>query len=140
MSLVYVGVFIMSLAFALVSIFLAKLLLKASRTISIAGTTLDRVEKKLDSSIIEIESILTETANTATDVQSKLNATNGLFLAVDDIGQSTESVSSVLEEQTEKYNETGLLSGTKPFIYAIQIGEFGFGLLNSWKKGSKVSS
>lgn len=140
MTLVYIGVFMMSIAFAIVSIFLAKLLLKTSSVVGALGQTVDQVEKKLDQSIIELESVITETKMTATDVQDKLQATSGLFLAMEDLGQSTENVSSVIEKKTEQYNKDGLTTGTNPFVRAIQMGEFGFGLLKSWNKGKKVSS
>jgi len=140
MTLVYVGVFIMSLAFALVAIFIAKFLLRTSSIIGTLGQTVTAVEMKLDKTIVELEGLIVETENTATDVETKLLATDGLFLAVKNIGDTSAIVNDDLHSRTKRYANDPSLPGTKPFVRAIQIGEFGFGLLRSWKRGQKASS
>lgn len=140
MSLVYVSVFIVSIAFAIVAIYLAKLLLKISHVVTKLEHTTNQVESKLDKTIFELEEIISETEHTAIDVQSKMQATNGLFLALEDLGETTKNVSEVVELKTQKYHEEGLLRGIKPFVRSIQFGEFGFELLKSWNKGKKASS
>ena len=140
MTLVYVGIFIMSLAFALVSFFIAKLLKRTSAIITTLGPTVSAVEMKLDKTVIELEGLIMATENTAADVETKLIATNGLFLAVKNIGDTSEIISSDLHLRTERYAEDQSLPGTKPFVRAIQVGEFGFGLFRSWKRGQNASS
>lgn len=140
MTLVYIGVFITALAFALVAIFSARLLLHTSTVISKLGETVDDIEKKLDKTVMEIENVISETEKTATDVETKLHAVNGLFVSILGVGQQTEIVSSKLQKRTKRYNKDGFLIGTKPFVSAIQISEFGLGLVKSWRNGQKASS
>lgn len=140
MSLVYVSIFIVSIAFAIVAIYLAKLLLKMSHVVTKLGHTTNQVETKLDKTIFELEEIISETELTAVDVQTKIQATNGLFLAIENLGETSKNVSDVVELKTQKYNEEGLQRGVKPFVRTIQFSEFGFGLLKSWNKGKKASS
>src|SRR5690554_4652860 len=89
MSLAYVGIFLITLAFALVSIYIAKLLLKTSFIIKTMGITAHTVETKMDKTISEIEETIGEIEQTACDVEAKLSGTNGLFLAVKDVGDTT---------------------------------------------------
>lgn len=137
--LVYIGVFMMSLAFALVSIFVAKFLLRTSSIIGTLGQTVDNIEMKLDQTVIELEGLIAETENTVIDAETKLLATDGLFAAVENIGNATAIVSSDLHLRTKQHAKDQSLPGTMPFVRAIQVGEFGFGLLNSWKRGKKSS-
>lgn len=140
MTFIYVAVFIISLAFALISVFVAKLLLRISRIISTLGQTMNDVEIQVDKTIHELETIIGATETTATDVEAKLLAINGLFSVVKDLGDTTAIVSDDFHTRTKRYTKDGLLSGTKPFIRAIQLGEFGFGLVRSWRKGQNASS
>ena len=135
MALVHVGVFLIALGFALVSIYIAKLLLKASTIITTLGTTAQEVETKMDRTISEIEASIMELEQTAIDVETKIVATNGVFLAIKDIGDTTAVVSGELQTRTAQYGNGGLLTGTRPFIRGIQFTEFGLGLVRSWKRG-----
>jgi len=138
MSLAHIGVFIIALGFALVSIYIAKLLLKTSGIITTMGATVHAVETKLDKTIKEIEATIVEMDQTASDVEEKLSGTNSLFLAVQDVGDTTEMMSGEIHSLTEKYAQDDTLSGSSPFIRVIQFTEFGLGLVRSWKKGKSA--
>ena len=138
MSLAHIGVFIIALGFALVSIYIAKLLLKTSGIITTMGATVHAVETKLDKTINEIEATIVEMEQTASDVEEKLIGTNGLFLAVQDVGDTTEMMSEEIHSLTEKYAQDDSLSSSRPFIRVIQVTEFGLGLVRSWKKGKRA--
>ena len=138
MSLAHVGVFIIALAFALVSIYIAKLLLKTSVIIRTMGATVHAVETKMDKTISEIETTIAEMEQTACDVETKLSGTTGLFLAVKDVGNTTEIVSDMLHTRTAQYANDDSLTGSRPFIRVIQFTEFGLGLVRSWKKGKSA--
>lgn len=138
MTLVYIGVFLMALGFALVSIYIAKILLKTSQTLTTIGSTADEVESKMDKTISEIEAVIVEVEQTAIDVEKKVVATNGVFLAIKDIGDATSVMTSQLEARTALYDRKGLLAGTQPFVSAIQFTEFGLGLVRSWHRGKSA--
>lgn len=138
MSLAHLGVFIIALGFALVSIYVAKLLLKTSAMIKTMGTTVHAVETKLDKTVNEIEATIVEMDQTASDVEEKLSGTTGLFLAVQDIGDSTEMITSEFHSLTKQYASNDSLEGSRPFIRVIQFSEFGLGLVRSWTKGKRA--
>lgn len=138
MSLAHVGVFIIALGFALVSIYVAKLLLKTSAVIKTMGVTVHAVETKMDKTISEIEATIVEMEQTASDVEEKMSGTNGLFLAVQDVGDSSKMMSDELHTLTEQYAKDESLTGSRPFIRVIQFSEFGLGLVRSWKKGKSA--
>ncbi|WP_172369096.1 DUF948 domain-containing protein [Sporosarcina jiandibaonis] len=137
--LVNIGVFLIAIAFLLVAIYVAKLLLRTSAIISTLGSTVSDVEGKLDKMITEMEATIVEMNSTAIDVEHKLASTNGLFMAIKDIGDTTSTVSGVSESWTDQYVTDESLAGTRPFIRAIQFGEFSFELVRSWKKGKQAS-
>ncbi len=138
MSLAHLGVFIIALGFALVSIYVAKLLLKTSAIITTMGTAANAVETKMDKTISEIEATIVEMDKTASDVEKKLSGTTGLFLAVQDIGESTEMVTGEFHSLTKQYAANQSLVGVRPFVRAIQFSEFGLGLIRSWMRGKSA--
>jgi len=130
----------MSLAFAIVSIFIAKLLFQTSKVISTLSHTVAAVETKTDIAITELEGTLTATELTAIDIQTKLQAADGLFLATRDIGDTSKIISGDLLLRTKNFNSAPNLPGTKPFVRTIQLAEFSFKMFNSWKRGQNASS
>lgn len=140
MNLVYIAVFLVALAFALISIYIAKLLLRVSGLITTLGQTVGNVELQLDNTVVGLEQLIVETERTATDVENKLLATDGLFLSIRNVGEATSIVSGDLLSRTENYTKESSLPGTKPFVRMIQCSEFATVLFNSWKRGKRVSS
>ena len=137
--LVNIGVFLIAISFLLVAIYVAKLLLRTSTIISTLGSTVSVVETKLDKMTTEMEATIVEMNKTATDIDSKITSTNGLFMAVQDVGDTTAIISGELKSRTGQYVNESSLAGTKPFIRGIQFGEFGLGLIRAWKKGKHAS-
>ena len=137
--LVNISVFLIAIAFLIVAITISKALMKTSAAITTLGTTVSNVESKLDTLITEFEATLVEVNVTVTDVDHKLTSTDGLFLAIKDVGVTTSILSGEFESQTKRFADDNSSPGAKPFIRAIQIGEFTLGLLRTWKKGKRVS-
>ena len=128
--LVNIGVFLIAISFLLVAIYVAKILLRTSTVISTLGSTVSDVETKVDKMVAEMETTIVKMNETATDVNHKLASTNGLFLAIQDVGDTTAIISGALESRAEQYVNDQSLVGTKPFIRGIQFGEFSLGLIH----------
>lgn len=139
MIFINIAIFFVSLAFGLISIYIAKLLMRLSALIATLGQTLDNVERQLDNTIVGLEKLIVETERTYTDVESKLLATDALFLSLGNVGEATSIVSGDLLSRTKNYAKESSLPGTKPFVRFIQCSEFAFVLFNSWKRGKKIS-
>ncbi|NYF25446.1 DUF948 domain-containing protein [Sporosarcina sp. JAI121] len=140
MTFVHIGVFIMAVAFAIVAVFIAKLLLRISGVIGTIGQTVSNMESKLDKTVIELEQTITETNVTATDIEEKSLALNSIFYTVKHVGDSTSLISNGVAARTKRYSEDSSMPGTKPFVRIIQFSEFASGLFNSWKRGKSASS
>lgn len=138
MTFVHIGVFIMAIAFALVSIFFAKLLLRVSGVIGTVGQTVSELETKVDKTIIELEQTISETNATATDIEEKALALNSVFYTAKHVGDSTSLLSEELAIRTERYAQNPSLPGTRPFVRVIQFTEFASSLFNSWKRGKRA--
>lgn len=138
MTYVHISVFIMAIAFAIVSIFIAKLLLRVSGVIGTVGQTFSTLETKLDKTVLKLEQTIKETNETASDIEEKSLALNSVFYTVKHLGDTTSLLSEELAARTEQYTKDTSLPGTKPFVRIIQISEFASGLLNSWKLGKRA--
>ena len=139
MIFIHIGVFLMSVAFAIVAVFIAKLLMSVSGVIGSAGQTISNMESKLDKTVIELEQTITETSLTATDIEEKSLALNSVFYTAKHLGDSTSLMSDELSARTKRYSEDTSLPGTKPFVRIIQFSEFASGLFTSWKRGKGAS-
>lgn len=139
MTLVQIGVFIMAVSFAIFAVALSKLLLRASTGIEAIQTATGKMESKLDGTLLALEGTLDETNGTISDMEAKLNALNSVFLSVDKFGDAANVMGKELDEMTEGYANTGDITGAKPFIRVIQSVEFAKGLLESWKRGRRLS-
>jgi len=138
MAFIHISVFIVAIAFAFVSVYFAKLLLRVSGIIGTVGKTVSAFETKLDKTVIELERTIAEAKATSTDIEEKSLALNSVFYTVKHVGDSTALLSEELEVRTKRYVQDLLLPGTKPFVRAIQLSEFASGLLTSWQRGKRV--
>jgi len=138
MAFIHISVFIVAFAFALVSVYFAKLLLRVSGIIGTVGKTVSAFETKLDKTVIELERTIAEANATATDIEEKSLALNSVFYTVKHVGDSTSLLSEELEVRTERYAQDLSLPGTKPFVRAIQFSEFASSLLTSWQRGKRA--
>lgn len=130
----------MAIAFALISIFIAKILLRISGVIGTIGQSVSLVESKLDRTIHELEQTIVDTTVTASDIEEKSLALNSVFQTVKNIGDTSSLVSESVVKRTTRYKADQSMPGTKPFVRIIQVSEFAFGLLNSWGEGKKSST
>lgn len=139
MSFISIATFIVALAFALVSIYIAKILLRVSKLLKTLGQAADDVEHQLDKTVHEVGGLIVMAEATASDVEKKLVATEGLFSSLTNIGDATSIVSNELHNQTKIYGRDPSLPGTKNFVRAIQWSEYADVLLKSWQRGKKAS-
>ncbi|MDV6377181.1 DUF948 domain-containing protein [Sporosarcina sp. GW1-11] len=133
----YLGLLFIAISFLIVAIYLSLLLTKSSHLLLTVTHTVKDVEAELDQSLEQLYGTLHETEQLATDVQVKLAATTPMFETVENVGRSSQYLSEEVNKRTKQFEEDGSLPGTEPFIQAIQYGEFGSKLLESWKRGKE---
>jgi len=138
--LVQIGVFLMALSFAIFSVALSKLLLHASKSMEVFQSTARNMESKFDGTIKALEGTLDNTNRTISDMETKSNALDSVFVSAEKLGDAVHVMSKELDEMTKGYVETGNTSGTRPFIRIIQGAELVKGLVKSWKRGQTIST
>ncbi|MHA6260833.1 DUF948 domain-containing protein [Sporosarcina sp. CAU 1771] len=134
-----IAVFLVAVAFAITSIYMITILIRITSLFSTLGNTISATEGKLDQMVIEVENLVVETEQTASDVKEKLQATDGLFASIQNVGQATSIASGKLLSVTKTYSKSESAGGLKPFVRAIQFSEFTSTLFDSWMKGKKYS-
>ncbi len=139
MSFISIAIFIISISFALLAIYIAKMLLRVSGLFQTLGKTFADIEKKLDQSIHKVGELLNQSEKTTMDVEEKLKATEGLFLSLKNVGDATQIMSNNMREHSSRYKRRGTLVGTKNFVQAIQYGEYASVLFKSWQQGKNAS-
>ena len=136
MAFIHISVFIVAIAFALVSVFFAKLLLRVSGIIGTVGKTVSTFETKLDKTVIELERTIAETNATATDIEEKSLALNSVFYTVKHVGDSTSLLSEELAVRTERYAQDSIAARDETVrarhpVFRIRFRSINF--LAAWK-------
>ncbi|WP_430789210.1 DUF948 domain-containing protein [Virgibacillus flavescens] len=136
MDFVYIGVFLCALGFAIIAIFLAKVLKRTSHTLNTVGTTLKEVETKLHYITTEIELTIKEADKLADDMEEKLKATDDLFATLESAGNSVNKVKTAFQKQTKKLSDSRASRFVKPAASSIQWGGAAKHLYKKWKNPS----
>ncbi|MBD7983251.1 DUF948 domain-containing protein [Sporosarcina sp. Sa2YVA2] len=136
---VHIGVFLIAVSFAIFAIYLCKNLWRISIVGNSVSNTIIRMESSFLGTIQEVECVLDSTYVTATDVEAKVDALNGVFHTVGEIGNTAGMISEGLNDVTASYASSENTNGEKPFIRIIQGAEFAKGLVKSWKRGQEIN-
>ncbi|TGB02882.1 DUF948 domain-containing protein [Halobacillus salinus] len=101
-----IGVFIIGIAFAIVSIFLIKALNNLANVLKGVTKTVDQLPGQLDSVMSETSNVLHNSNDTLADVNEKIRALSPLFYIVGDIGESSRKLTSSLVDMTYSMKST----------------------------------
>lgn len=137
MDFVYIGVFLCAIAFAIVCLYMAKVLLRVSSTLTSLGNTLGEVETKMRYITSELENTIKETDKTMDDVEHKLRATDSLFDTLENVGSSITNFNEVVHHQSKKIADNRELRKVEPVAHSIQWSEVAFRLLQKWKNNQR---
>lgn len=135
-----IATLLVAIGFALICIYIAKLLLQISRLLKTIGTTVSQVEGQLDGTIAETEQLMGSVEMTTTDVEEKLAALTPVFHSVNEVGLATTNFTETVHSYAEKLTEDQMIERTKPFIRIIQWNEFRTALQESWERGKKAAN
>lgn len=101
-----IGVFIIGIAFAIVSIFLIKALNNLAGVLKGVTKTVDQLPGQLDSVMSETSNVLHNGNDTLADVNEKIRALSPLFYIVGDIGESSRKLTSSLVDMTHSMKQS----------------------------------
>ncbi|WP_010529088.1 DUF948 domain-containing protein [Lentibacillus jeotgali] len=101
MDLVYIGLLIIALAFALVVTYASLALKRAADTMESLSETLNEVEQKLHDITPELRKTVEETGKTVDDLRGKINAVDDLFAGLENMGISINEGSRFVNKQAK---------------------------------------
>ncbi|QAS53026.1 DUF948 domain-containing protein [Halobacillus litoralis] len=101
-----IGVLIIGIAFAIVSIFLIKALNNLAKVLGGVRKTVDQLPDQLDSVMKETTGVLHSSNDTLADVNEKIRALSPLFYIVGDIGESSRKLTSSLVDMTASIKQS----------------------------------
>ncbi|MCA0984822.1 DUF948 domain-containing protein [Halobacillus yeomjeoni] len=100
MDFLGIGVLIIGIAFAVVSIFIIKALNNLAKVLGGVNKTVEQLPEQLDSVMKETSNVIHNSNDTLADVNEKIRALSPLFYIVGDIGESSRKLTSSLVDIT----------------------------------------
>ncbi|MCD5322418.1 MULTISPECIES: DUF948 domain-containing protein [Pontibacillus] len=97
MIYLYIGILIVSVSFAILAIYLAKLLSSVSKSMDDLGNTLSEVEQQLHGITKETEEMVQETHLIVDDVKEKTDALTPVFHSLHGLGSSLIQLNRSIE-------------------------------------------
>lgn len=136
MDFVYVGILFFALAFALVTIYMCYVLIRVSKSMKSLGSLFGEIEDKLHYLTPELRNTLRETEKLVDDFNEKVTATNGLFDAMGNAGNSINSCNRLLDKQAKKLPEYDSAESIARLTEGAKWADVAFKMFRRWKKNS----
>ncbi|TRM11206.1 DUF948 domain-containing protein [Lentibacillus cibarius] len=134
MELIYIGIFLFAVAFAVVAIFASVALKRAANTMETLGETLSDVEKKMKHITPELQKMLEETGRTADDINDKVAAADGVFDSLNHMGTSISACNQMLHSKTTKLPAFMSPRFMDRLTDTLKWGEVANQVYRKWKK------
>lgn len=134
MGMIYLGILLCSIAFAIAVIYISFVLKRLSNTIGSMGKTLGEVEKELQYITPQLKQTIREADKAVDDMAEKVKATDGLFDSIGDVGVSIDSLNQAYDNSIKKLSPEQFEKKTKPFVEGIKWSEAALFLYSKWKK------
>lgn len=101
-----IGVLIIGIAFAVLSIFLMKTLNNLANVLKGVDRTVEKLPEQLDGVMSQTSEVLHTSNDTLADVNEKIRALSPLFYIVGDIGESSRRLTSSLVDMTSSMKKS----------------------------------
>ncbi|WP_186578348.1 DUF948 domain-containing protein [Aquibacillus kalidii] len=134
--LLYIAALIVAIAFAVLVIYIAKVLKETRRTMANVADTLEGLERQMEGITIETTALLNKTNKLAEDVSEKSQRMNTLVDGIKGIGETVQEFNQSLRGITN--NITSVTEQNKDTT--AQAVKWGTILLEFWKKRKQESN
>lgn len=134
MELIYLSLFMVAIAFAVVVVYLCIVLKRVSNTMKSLSSTLGEVEKQVNYITPQLSDTIKETDRTIDDAREKVEATDSLFDSVQGLGISLQNVNDVFHSRFGKMTDEEMDQKIKPFVEGIKWSEVGVKLYTTFQK------
>ncbi|WP_067730360.1 DUF948 domain-containing protein [Oceanobacillus damuensis] len=133
MEIIYVGILLCSIAFAIVVIYLSLVLNRVTKTVKSLGTSMGELEKELEYITPQLTQTVRESDKLVDDISEKIRATDSLFDSVEEMGTAVNSLNEVYSKKTKALTNVELEQKMKPFVGGITWSEAAVQLYTKWK-------
>ncbi|RYG72816.1 DUF948 domain-containing protein [Lentibacillus lipolyticus] len=137
MGLIYIGVLLCAVAFAVVAIFASLALKRAADTMETFSKTLGDVEQKMNYITPELRKTLEETGRATDDLHDKLGVANGLFDSVQHMGGAIHTCNRLLHTKTNRLSALGSPNFVDKLTETLKWGEVANQVYHRWKRDGK---
>ncbi|MFC4025598.1 DUF948 domain-containing protein [Oceanobacillus longus] len=139
MDIIYVGVLLCSIAFAIVVIYISLVLKRLADTMKSLGTSVGELEKELNYITPQLTQTVRETDKLVDDIGEKIRATDSLFDSVEEIGVTVNSLNEVYSQKSKGLSDVELEKKMKPFVGGITWSEAAVQIYSKWKATKRTS-
>ncbi|WP_249872593.1 DUF948 domain-containing protein [Oceanobacillus saliphilus] len=133
MDIIYVGILLCSIAFAIVVIYICLVLNRMTKTMKSLGTTMGEMEKELEYITPQLTQSVREADKLVDDISEKMRATDSLFDSFEDVGTTINSLNEVYKKQNQAITDMELEQKMKPFVGGITWSEAAVQIYSKWK-------
>lgn len=133
MGIIYLGILLCSIAFAIVAIYLSIVLKRVANTVTSLGTSLGELEKELENITPQITETLQESNKLIDDISEKVRATDSVFDSADNVGISINTLNEAYKDKSKSLSDVELEQKMKPFVEGITWSEALVQLIGKWK-------
>lgn len=137
MDIIYLGILLCSIAFAIVVIYISLVLKRLSNTMRSLGVSLGELEKELGYITPQLTQTIRESDKLVDDIREKIRATDDLFESVEDVGVTVNSLNEVYTEKSKALSDVELERKMKPFVEGITWSEAAVQLYAKWKTAKR---
>ncbi|RYL94558.1 DUF948 domain-containing protein [Sporolactobacillus sp. THM19-2] len=130
--ILYLAVAVIAVAFAVLVYFLAKTLQSAQKTMDDVASTLEDVQDQMKGLNEETTELLHRTNLLAGDIQQKSQSLSSIFNAVENFGESLNSVNASVKKVATSIENGGEENAGK-VANALQWGRAAIDLIHRWK-------
>ncbi len=134
--ILYVAVAIIAIAFAVLSVFLIKILKSTERTLSNTAVMIDSLQEQINGLSKETIMMLHKTNVLADDVQSKVGKFSPVFQSVTETGESLHNLSQSFSKLSQSFEKGVEAKQGK----AAEAANWGSTALAMWEKYRKKDS
>jgi uncharacterized protein YoxC len=130
----YLSILLISIAFAVVVVYIAVVLYRISKMLKSVETTIGKTEEEVEAMMPHIKETINQADAMLEDASSKLKATDDVFEAIGDVGTSVNNVNQWLEANHKNMTNDEMNEKTKPFMEGLKWSEAAVLLYSKWKQ------
>ncbi|MFC2949237.1 DUF948 domain-containing protein [Virgibacillus sediminis] len=140
MGVVYLGILLCSIAFAIAVAYICLVLKRTADVLDSLGRTFGKVEKEIAHITPQLKETLRGTDKIVDDMGVKMKSTDSLFDSLEELGLSAQSFSHAYQQQRAGMSEAEFKAEVWPFVEGIKWAEAGSHLYSKWVKTKPVKN